>query len=135
MNILTTRILLSLIMLSIVSVTHSLESLTDNEMDLITAGSAAASRSDLVGFEFNRGLSRGRHIEGVGSMDFSPTNIGQYTKSSLTLNDNAQNNLSALVNINAVNSPVQILLNLNININSKVDTVNQSNFALPPLVR
>ena len=125
-----------LLIMTLVSLNaHGYESLTDDEMDQVTAGSASSSEDEIIGFEFNRHLSRGRHIEGSGNMEYSPTNIGKYTSGSLNLSDNAQNNLSALININAVNSPVQVLLNLNININSKVGSVNQSNFALPPLVR
>jgi hypothetical protein len=45
----------------------------------------------------------------------------------LSLNGNAQQNLSSLVNINAVNSKINVLLNLNVNINSTVSTLTQSN--------
>jgi len=45
----------------------------------------------------------------------------------LTLNGNAQQNLSSLININAVNSKINVLLNLNVNINSTVGTIIQSN--------
>jgi hypothetical protein len=47
--------------------------------------------------------------------------------SALTLNGGAQQNLSSLVNINAVNSNINVLLNLNVNMNSTVGTVMQSN--------
>ena len=47
--------------------------------------------------------------------------------STLSINGNAQQNLSSLVNINAVNSKINVLLNLNVNINSTVGTVVQSN--------
>lgn len=126
-------ILMTLFLLS--PITYCFESLTNNEMDLITAGSATVPRNELVSFEFNRRLGSGRKVDGTGSLEFRPTNIGNYTNGNLVLRDNAQNNLSALININAVNSPVQVLLNLNININSKVGSVNQSNFSLPPLIR
>jgi hypothetical protein len=46
---------------------------------------------------------------------------------SLTLDGAAQQNLSSLVNINAVNSRINVLLNLNVNMNSTVGTVTQSN--------
>jgi hypothetical protein len=52
----------------------------------------------------------------------STTNMG-----TLTLNGNAQQNLSSLVNINAVNSNINVLLNLNVNLNSTVGTIVQSN--------
>ena len=45
----------------------------------------------------------------------------------LTLNGGAQQNLTSLVNINAVNSNVNVLLNLNVNINSTVGTITQTN--------
>lgn len=45
----------------------------------------------------------------------------------LTLNGSAQQNLSSLININAVNSKVNVLLNLNVNINSTVGTIIQTN--------
>jgi hypothetical protein len=46
---------------------------------------------------------------------------------SITLNGNAQQNLSSLINLNAVNSKINVLLNLNVNINSTVGTIIQSN--------
>jgi len=46
---------------------------------------------------------------------------------SINLSDTAQQNLTSLVNINAVNSNVNVLLNLNVNINSTVGTLTQSN--------
>ena len=54
----------------------------------------------------------------------STTNIG-----SLSLNGSAQQNLSSVININAVNSTISVLLNLNVNLNSTVGTVMQSNLA------
>ena len=42
----------------------------------------------------------------------------------------AQQNLNALVNIAAVNSSVQVLMNLNVNINSRVGSVSQGNGGL-----
>ena len=48
---------------------------------------------------------------------------------SLSLSGNAQQNLSSVININAVNSTISVLLNLNVNLNSTVGTVMQSNLA------
>ena len=55
----------------------------------------------------------------------------------LTLNDNsvtsvalsgqAQQNLSSMVNIISIESTISVMLNLNVNINSTVGTVNQGN--------
>ena len=43
------------------------------------------------------------------------------------MNGTAQQNLTSLININAVNSNVSVLLNLNVNINSSVGTLTQTN--------
>jgi hypothetical protein len=45
----------------------------------------------------------------------------------LALSDNAQSGLQSLVNINAVNSAVNVLLNLNVSIDSSVGAINQMN--------
>ncbi len=39
----------------------------------------------------------------------------------------AQQNLTALVNVAAVNSSVQVLMNLNVSVNSRVSAVSQGN--------
>jgi hypothetical protein len=43
------------------------------------------------------------------------------------MNGQAQQNLSSLININAVNSNINVLLNLNVNLNSTVGTLTQTN--------
>jgi hypothetical protein len=43
------------------------------------------------------------------------------------MNGQAQQNLSSLININAVNSNINVLLNLNVNLNSTVGTLTQAN--------
>jgi hypothetical protein len=50
----------------------------------------------------------------------------------VVLKDQAQQNLQALVNVNAVNSLVQVLLNLNISIDSTVGSIAQGN--LVPII-
>jgi hypothetical protein len=45
----------------------------------------------------------------------------------ILLRDNAQSNLRAFVNVNAVNASVQVLINLTVNINSTIGTINQIN--------
>jgi hypothetical protein len=67
-------------------------------------------------------------VSGAGTMQVftgpltSTTNLG-----TLSLNGSAQQNLSSLVNINAVNSNINVLLNLNVNMNSTVGSIVQSN--------
>ena len=108
------------------------EPLTDEQLDAITAGSAAAAvRGAPVSFEVQRVTARGKRIgasgnaQVVNSLDLS--NFGL-----LRLEDNAQGNLRALVNTNAVNSTVQVLINLNINIDSTINSITQVNSAARP---
>ena len=61
-----------------------------------------------------------------GEIIIIPTNIYNQA-ASLQLMDNAQANLRSLININAVNSPIQVLMNLNINVNSNIGNLNQMN--------
>jgi hypothetical protein len=46
---------------------------------------------------------------------------------SISLTEQAQQGMSSLVNILSINSTIQVMLNLNVNINSTVGTVNQGN--------
>jgi hypothetical protein len=66
-------------------------------------------------------------VSSTGSLAIQNAPIGGTTLGTLSLNGNAQQNLSSLVNINAVNSKINVLLNLNVNINSTVGTLTQSN--------
>jgi len=104
--------------------------LSDDELDGITAGSALPWDEDtLRSFTFNKTTRSGKHITGHGSIGLLfPPNVAV-----LELSGSAQQNLRALININAVNSSVQVLFNLTINIDSKVGTVKQFNFTLRPL--
>ena len=102
------------------------EPLTDQEMGAITAGSQGpASQSDealtRILFHYSSGKAK---VDG--EIIVMPMAVYNQT-GTLQLMDNAQSNLRSLVNVNAVNSPVQILLNLNININSTIGNLNQSN--------
>ena len=107
------------------------DELTDDEMDQVTAGTASVEAADdMIHFRLNSASESGRTLEAEGNLSFrngdAPANLGQ-----LVIQDSAQSNLSALVNINAVNSPVQVLLNLNVNIHSTVGTVRQINISGP----
>ena len=103
-----------------------LEILTDAEMQNITAGSLGSttdSREALTRIPFRYSSGKGR-VDGevivVPTATFSQT-------ATMQLMDNAQSNLRSLININAVNSPIHVLLNLNINLNSTVGHLNQWN--------
>ena len=66
-------------------------------------------------------------VTGAGTLAILTGPLTGSNQSTLTLNGGAQQNLSSLVNINAVNSNVNVLLNLTVNINSTVGTITQSN--------
>ena len=101
--------------------------MNDSTLDKVTAAGISASASDgVVKFEGQvptaNGLVSSAGTLAVQSGPISGTSIG-----SLTLNGNAQQNLSSLININAVNSKINVLLNLNVNINSTVGSILQAN--------
>lgn len=113
---------------------YALEELTDAEMDRVTAGSAAYVEDGVLRFDFTSSQKGGRQVDGSGTLTLGAERLAAITQSgSLSISDSAQQNLRALVNINAVNSPVQVLLNLNVNINSTVEKLRQINVtgALP----
>ena len=61
--------------------------------------------------------------------DLPTTAVAGQNVANLNLQDHAQENLRSLVNINAVQSMVQVLLNLNVSINSSVGSISQGNIA------
>ena len=101
--------------------------LSDAALDQVTAGSVSAGVSDgVVRFAGQAATANGL-VSSTGSLALQSSPIASSTMGTLSLNGNAQQNLSSLVNINAVNSKINVLLNLNININSTVSTLTQSN--------
>ena len=107
---------------------HTGQPLNDAAMDRITAAGVSASVSNgVVQFQGSVPTANGL-VTGAGTLQVltgpltSTTNMG-----TLTLNGNAQQNLSSIVNINAVNSNINVLLNLNVNLNSTVGSIVQSN--------
>jgi len=106
--------------------------LSDAALDQVTAGTISASTSDgVVRFQGQTPTANGL-VSSSGSLALQSGPIGGTTTGTLNLNGNAQQNLSSLVNINAVNSKVNVLLNLNVNINSTVGTLTQSNLNWKP---
>ncbi len=109
--------------------------LTDAVLGDVTAKGVGADTLDLTGNTLDFALSGLTHdnigVDVTGSAEVlqqalasTPTvqNIG-----TVILQDQAQQNLRALVNVNAVNSMVQVLLNLNISVNSEVGSITQGN--------
>lgn len=100
--------------------------LSDQALSAVTAGSAdptieSAEVLTRIPFRYT-----GRKGEVDGEVFVLPM-ADIRNQGTLKLMDNAQSNLRSLINVNAVNSPVQVLLNLNININSTIGNVNQLN--------
>jgi len=104
------------------------EPMGDAALDAITAGSAGKSPEELAAFEMAKTTASGNRIQALGTLEI----IRSAEQNLLSLSDNAQQNLSALVNINAVNAPVNVLLNLNVNINSSVGSMQQLNIQGAP---
>ena len=102
--------------------------LNDAAMDRVTAGGMTAGLSDgIVKFQGSVPTKNGL-VTGAGTLAVLTGPLTTTTnQGTLTLNGGAQQNLTSLVNINAVNSNVNVLLNLNVNINSTVGTITQTN--------
>jgi hypothetical protein len=107
---------------------HKPQPLNDAAMDRVTAGGMTAGLSDgVVKFQGSVPTKNGL-VTGAGTMAVLTGPLTTTTnQGTLTLNGGAQQNLTSLVNINAVNSNVNVLLNLNVNINSTVGTITQTN--------
>ena len=108
---------------------HKPKPLNDAAMDRVTAGGMTAGLSDggVVKFQGSVPTKNGL-VTGAGTLAIltGPLSTTQ-NQGTLSLNGSAQQNLSSLVNINAVNSNIDVLLNLNITINSTVGSIVQSN--------
>lgn len=95
--------------------------LDDFALDGITAGSAADSGSlEVMTFNVVRTTHSGRVVTADGSLSLPGAN-------QLLLSGGAQSGLSSMININAVNSAINVLLNLNITVDSRIDAINQTN--------
>jgi len=99
--------------------------LAEAELDRVTAGTQSGD-PELLKFDFVRTTRSGKTIRGEGSLDIL-SKLMSTSSSTIFLGDGAQGNLSSLININAINSQISVLLNLNINIDSSVGTLNQLN--------
>jgi hypothetical protein len=102
--------------------------LNDAAMDRVTAGGVTAGVSNgVVKFQGSAQTKNGL-VTGAGTMAVLTGPLSTTTnQGTLSLSGGAQQNLTSLVNINAVNSTVNVLLNLNVNINSTVGTITQTN--------
>lgn len=105
--------------------------LSDAELDRVTAGEASVEPlEDSVRFHFQTTTGSNRTVTGEGSVAIKPIELPLPTAvGTLILQDSAQGNLRSLVNINAVNSNIQVFINLNINIDSVVGQLRQMNLS------
>ena len=116
-----------LIFMPLIGMADEVRELTDEELDRVTAGTYSGDETeDLATFAFKKTTRSGNTIEAEGSFQLVEA-IDRATIGNLILTDGAQGNLSSLININAVNSDVYVLLNLIINIDSNVGSLNQFN--------
>jgi len=99
------------------SLANAAEPLSNAELDDITAGNVS------VPIQVDQFTAQGTHIIVNGDIQWHASTQNY----NLILSDNAQQNLNSLININAVNAPVNVLLNLNINIDSAVGVLEQYN--------
>lgn len=102
--------------------------LSDAELDEVVAGTVPAGvHEELLHFSY-AGAAGARHTADVdGTLSVTGRPLPDMPTGLLIIDNGAQNNLRALVNLNAVNSEVTVLLNLNISINSIVGEVRQIN--------
>ena len=104
--------------------------LDDATLDRVTAAGVTArvSPRGVVNFSGAVPTANGL-VTGIGSLVVQPVSNSttNTTTGTVSLGGSAQQNLSSLININAANSTINVLLNLNVNINSTVGTILQSN--------
>ena len=116
------KLALALLLVLPVSSAAALEELADEQLEAI---SARGFDFRLNGSSFAFARSQGG-VSGAGSVDMASAG-GSLHLSSVALSANAQQNLRALINTIAVNSQVQIMLNLTVNVNSSTGPIRQIN--------
>jgi hypothetical protein len=101
--------------------------LDDVQLDQVTAGASEIDATEeLLTFAVTKTTASGRTVTADGSFRLVEA-LDPATVGNLILSGQSQSNLRALININAVNSEINLLLNLNISIDSTVGTLNQFN--------
>jgi hypothetical protein len=102
--------------------------LSDDELDEVVAGTVDESlQEELLRFSYVGPAGPRHEAEIDGTLSVSGGPLPGVPTGLLMIDNGAQTDLSALVNLNAVNSQVNILLNLNISINSVVGEIHQIN--------
>ena len=101
--------------------------LTDEEMDQVCAGGVDATMTGNV-LSFAGQTANGQ-VSGAGTVEVRTAAEQNATTGVLILQDSAQSGSKSFIGINAVNSQIQVLLNLNVNINSSVGNLSQTNLS------
>ena len=102
--------------------------LSDAELDEVVAGTVPAEvQEELLHFNYVGAAGSKHTAELDGTLSVTGNPLPGVPTGLLVIDNGAQNNLRALVNLNAVNSEVTVLLNLNIVINSVVGEIRQIN--------
>lgn len=122
--------LVSALALAGAPVAHAADPLSDDQLDAVTAG-AADEAQELLDFNVKHTTSSGRHVAVDGAIDVEQAR--SIENAALLLQDSAQSNLQSLININAVQSAVNVLVNLNITIDSNVGEIRQLNLGSVPM--
>ena len=125
------RILLRLLLVGALSLLAAgaavARELSDAELDAVIGGTVDPELQDaLLRFRYVGAAGAGHTAEIDGTLSFESRPRGGPT-GLLLIDNGAQTDLSALVNINAVNSEVNVLVNMTINIESTVGQLHQIN--------
>jgi hypothetical protein len=126
----TARSLHPLALLGVLASTSAFaaEPLTDEQLDAITAGADDSVLEEIV-VHASRMTASGTAITADGTVGLRRPADDALGAADLLLRDSAQSDLQALINVNAVQSLVNVLVNLNINIDSHVGEVRQLNLS------
>ena len=109
--------------------------LTDAELDRVTAGGVTVPQQNVptsqpgspLDFEFKSPAGSRHTVEGTGTVQVLEQPNAKGGISSVIVRDNAQQHLQSFINVTAANSIIQVLVNLNISINSTVGAIQQVN--------
>jgi DUF4097 and DUF4098 domain-containing protein YvlB len=109
--------------------------MSDAALDRVTAGGVDANVVNGIVHFVGASATPNGTVSASGSLSFQPVAPGATnttTNGSITLSGSAQQNLQSFVNLNAVNSNVNVLLNLTVNIDSTIGKINQANLTGHP---
>lgn len=132
-----TRLMSALILMAgvlSVSVAHAeVEVLDTGALQQQTAkgvgtGTVSSTGPGLLDFSYKGATGNGDKVDVTGNAEvlrggITPTQMGGM----VAMKDQAQQNLKALVNVNAASSIVQVLMNLNVAVNSSIGGITQGN--------